>query len=141
MEEFIEGHEGFLDTLTIRGEVVHEFISHYYPNVLEAMRERWISPQIVSTNRIDAPGYAEVKLTGAQGDQGARHRHARPRTWSGSSGPRGSSSPRSAAARPGVGQWDVYNAGNDFDIYREWAMALVHGRIGPARLRAATPAA
>jgi hypothetical protein len=29
-----------------------------------------------------------------------------------------------------VGQWDVYNAGNEFDIYREWAMALVHGRVG-----------
>jgi carbamoylphosphate synthase large subunit len=61
IEEFIEGHEGFLDTLTIRGEVAHEFITHYYPNVLEAMRERWISPQMVTTNRIDAPGYAEVR--------------------------------------------------------------------------------
>ena len=26
------------------------------------MRERWISPQIISTNRVDAPGYAEVKV-------------------------------------------------------------------------------
>src|SRR5689334_339869 len=25
VEEFIEGHEGFFDTLTLRGEVVHEF--------------------------------------------------------------------------------------------------------------------
>ncbi|MGK5643656.1 hypothetical protein ACSNOK_36470, partial [Streptomyces sp. URMC 126] len=35
IEEFIEGHEGFYDTLTINGRVVHDFISHYYPNVLE----------------------------------------------------------------------------------------------------------
>ena len=61
IEEFIEGHEGFLDTLTIDGEVGHEFITHYYPNVLEAMRERWISPQMVATNRLDAPGYEDVR--------------------------------------------------------------------------------
>ena len=53
IEEFIEGHEGFYDTLTVGGRVVHEFICHYYPNVLEAMRTRWISPQIVVTNRND----------------------------------------------------------------------------------------
>ena len=42
IEEFVEGHEGFYDTLTVNGETGHEFISHYYPNVLEAMRARWI---------------------------------------------------------------------------------------------------
>jgi hypothetical protein len=25
--------------------------------------------------------------------------------------------------------WDLYAAGNDIDIYREWAHAVVHGRI------------
>ena len=40
--------------------VVHDFISHYYPNVLEAMRTRWITPQIVATNRMDAPAYGEL---------------------------------------------------------------------------------
>jgi len=61
VEEFIEGHEGYLDTLSINGEVSHEFITHYYPNVLVAMRERWISPQMITTNRIDAEGYTEVR--------------------------------------------------------------------------------
>jgi len=67
VEEFVEGHEGFYDTLTIGGEIVHDFISHYFPNVLEAMRTRWISPQIVATNRIHEPGYDEVKAMGARG--------------------------------------------------------------------------
>ena len=49
VEEFIEGHEGFIDTISIHGQVAHEFISHYYPGVLVAMRERWISPQIEPT--------------------------------------------------------------------------------------------
>jgi carbamoylphosphate synthase large subunit len=129
VEEFIEGHEGFLDTLTIRGEVVHEFISHYYPNVLEAMRERWISPQIVSTNRIDAPGYAEVKQLARKVIKalgiGSSATHME---WF--FGPKGLKFSEIGCRPPGVGQWDVYNAGNEFDIYREWAMALVHGRIG-----------
>ncbi len=129
VEEFIEGHEGFLDTLTIRGEVVHEFISHYYPNVLEAMRERWISPQIVSTNRVDAPGYNEVKLLARKVIKalgiGSSATHME---WF--FGPKGLKFSEIGCRPPGVGQWDVYNAGNDFDIYREWAMALVHGRIG-----------
>ena len=55
IEEFVEGHEGFYDTLAIGGRVACDFISHYYPNVLEAMRTRWISPQIVASNRITSP--------------------------------------------------------------------------------------
>ena len=54
VEEFVEGHEAFYDTLSIAGAPVHEFVSHYYPNVLEAMRTRWISPQFISTNCLRA---------------------------------------------------------------------------------------
>ena len=65
VEEFIEGHEGFYDTITIDGQVAMDFVSHYYPNVLEAMRTRWISPQFISTNRIDtAPEYGELREMG-----------------------------------------------------------------------------
>ncbi|MCA9636767.1 MAG: hypothetical protein KC420_12130, partial [Myxococcales bacterium] len=126
-EEFIEGHEGFYDTMTIGGEVAHEFISHYYPNVLDAMRNRWISPQIISTNRIDAPGYDSVKALGqavvtAMGiGTAATHME-----WF--YGPKGLKFSEIGARPPGVGQWDVYCAGNDLDLYIEWAHAIVHGR-------------
>ncbi len=126
VEEFIEGHEGFLDTLTIRGEVAHEFVSHYFPNVLEAMRERWISPQIVATNRIKAEGYDEVKLLArrviAALEIGTSATHME---WF--FGPKGLKFSEIGCRPPGVGQWDVYSAANDFDIYREWAMGIVHG--------------
>ena len=63
VEEFVEGHEGFYDTITIDGHVAHDWITHYYPNVLEAMRHRWISPQFITTNRIgDSSMYAEVPM-------------------------------------------------------------------------------
>ena len=126
VEEFIEGHEGFLDTLAIRGEVAHEFISHYYPNVLEAMRERWISPQIIATNRMNAEGYNEVKhmarrVIGALAiGTSATHME-----WF--FGPKGLKFSEIGCRPPGVGQWDVYCAANEFDIFREWAMAIVHG--------------
>ncbi len=126
IEEFVEGHEGFLDTLTINGRVGHEFISHYYPNVLVAMRERWISPQIVATNRINAPGYEEVKQLARKVIKilniGTSPTHME---WF--FGPKGLKFSEIGCRPPGVGQWDVYNAANEFDLYFEWAHALMHG--------------
>lgn len=128
VEEFIEGHEGFYDTISVNGEVVHEFVSHYYPNVLEAMRTRWISPQFIATNRLDsAADYDEVK------DMGRRVIRALGIGTSATHmewffGPKGLKFSEIGCRPPGVRAWDLYAAGNDMDIYREWAMAVVHGR-------------
>jgi formate-dependent phosphoribosylglycinamide formyltransferase (GAR transformylase) len=128
IEEFIEGHEGFYDTMSVNGEPVMEFVSHYYPNVLDAMRNRWISPYIVSTNRLDASGYDALKDLGRRVittmGLGTTATHME---WF--YGPKGLKFSEIGARPPGVGQWDVYAAGNDIDIYREWANAIVHGRI------------
>ena len=128
VEEFIEGHEGFYDTMSVNGVPVMEFVSHYYPNVLDAMRNRWISPYIVSTNRLDASGYDALKDLGRKVittmGLGTTATHME---WF--YGPKGLKFSEIGARPPGVGQWDVYAAGNDIDIYREWANAIVHGRI------------
>ncbi len=133
VEEFIEGHEGFYDTLTIGGRVVHDFATHYYPNVLEAMRTRWINPQFIVTNRIDsAVGYHELRGLGQKVVDGlgigtsATHME-----WF--SGPKGLKFSEIGCRPPGVRTWDLYNVANDVDLYREWAHAVVHGRPG-ARL-------
>ena len=126
-EEFIEGHEGFWDTITIGGRVAHEFVSHYYPGVLEAMRTRWISPQFITTNRVDAEGYDEVKVMGRKVlDALGIGTAATHMEWF--YGPKGLKFSEIGCRPPGVRSWDLYAAGNDFDIYREWAMAVVHGR-------------
>jgi carbamoylphosphate synthase large subunit len=128
IEEFIEGHEGFIDTVTVNGEVGHEFITHYYPNVLEAMRKRWISPQMIATNRIDAPGYEEVRAMTRNVikilDIGTSATHME---WF--FGPKGLKFSEIGCRPPGVGQWDVYNAANEFDLYFEWASALAQGKV------------
>jgi len=128
VEEFVEGHEAFYDTLTIDGRVVHDFVTHYYPNVLEAMRTRWISPQFITTNRIDsAPHYAEVRALGARAIQllgiGTSATHME---WF--FGPKGLRFSEIACRPPGVGAWDLYCMANEIDLYHDWAMAVVHGR-------------
>jgi formate-dependent phosphoribosylglycinamide formyltransferase (GAR transformylase) len=127
VEEFVEGHEGFYDTITIGGQVALDFVSHYYPNVLEAMRTRWISPQFISTNRVDtAPEYGELRDMGrrviAALGIGTSATHME---WF--FGPKGLRFSEIGCRPPGVGAWDLYSAGNDMDIYREWANAIVHG--------------
>ena len=128
IEEFIEGHEGFYDTLAVQGEIGHEFISHYYPNVLEAMRSRWVSPQIISTNRLNDPGYDEIKAMGKKViDALGLHTSATHMEWF--LGPKGLRFSEIGCRPPGVGQWESYCAGNEFDLYREWAMAVCHHKI------------
>jgi formate-dependent phosphoribosylglycinamide formyltransferase (GAR transformylase) len=129
VEEFVEGHEGFYDTVSIDGNASLDFVSHYYPNVLEAMRTRWISPQFVSTNRVDtAPDYQELREMGARVNAalgiGTSATHME---WF--FGPKGLRFSEIGCRPPGVGAWDLYSAGNDIDIYREWANAVVHGHI------------
>lgn len=135
VEEFIEGHEGFYDTITVNGEVVFEFITHYYPNVLEAMRHRWISPQFLTTNRIDAvEDYAEVKDMGRKAIKalniGSSATHME---WF--FGPKGLKFSEIGCRPPGVKAWDLYNVANDMDLYYQWALAVTHGQTNGSASR------
>jgi carbamoylphosphate synthase large subunit len=135
VEEFVEGHEGFYDTITINGQVALDFVSHYYPNVLEAMRTRWISPQFISTNRIDnAPEYAQLREMGRRVNAalgiGTSATHME---WF--FGPKGLKFSEIGCRPPGVGAWDLYSAGNEIDVYGEWANAITRGETGSAPSR------
>lgn len=126
VEEFIEGHEGFYDTLTINGQIGHEFVTHYYPRVLTAMRERSVSPMFIATNRVDMDGYDEVKKLGRQVISalglGTSATHME---WF--FGPKGLKFSEIGCRPPGVGAWDLYCAANEMDVYREWAAAIALG--------------
>ncbi|MFO1052168.1 MAG: ATPase [Planctomycetota bacterium] len=127
LEEFIEGHEGFWDTITVGGRVLHEFASHYYPNVLEAMRTRWISPQIVCTNRVDGDGYRELREMGRK-VLGVLGIDTSPTHMEWFFGPKGLKFSEIGCRPPGVGVWDLYCAANEIDVYVEWAKAIVSGQ-------------
>ncbi len=132
VEEFVEGHEGFFDTLSIDGEIAHHFITHYYPNVLEAMRTRWISPQFIATNRLAAESYEDVRELGKKVidalEIGTSATHME---WF--FGPKGLKFSEIGCRPPGVGAWDLYCAAHEMDVYKEWAMTIVHGRTSQKR--------
>jgi hypothetical protein len=129
VEEFVEGHEGFYDTLSVHGEPRLDFVSHYFPNVLEAMRTRWISPQFIATNRVDRePDYQQLRDLGRRVNEalgiGTTATHME---WF--FGPKGLKFSEIGCRPPGVGAWDLYSAGNEIDIYKAWADAIVHENV------------
>jgi hypothetical protein len=82
---------------------------------------------MVTTNRIESPGYGELREMASRVIEilniGTSATHME---WF--AGPKGLKFSEIGCRPPGVGQWDVYNAANDFDLYFEWACAIVHGR-------------
>ncbi|MEO0481053.1 MAG: ATP-grasp domain-containing protein [Planctomycetota bacterium] len=134
VEEWVEGHEGFYDTLCYEGEVVHDFVSHYYPNVLEAMRTRWISPQIVTSNRVSDSQYDEVRDMGKRVIEALGIETA-PTHMEWFFGPKGLKFSEIGCRPPGVGTWDLYSAANEFDLYQEWAKAVcgIRTEMQPSR--------
>jgi hypothetical protein len=128
VEEFIEGHEGFYDTLSIDGEPRLEFISHYYPSVLEALSNRAVAPQIAATNRVDLPSYKELRDLGRRVIEtlglGTSASHME---WF--FGPKGLKVSEIGARPPGERIWDLYCVGNDLDLYASWAGAVAKGRV------------
>jgi carbamoylphosphate synthase large subunit len=129
VEEFVEGHEGFYDTVSVNGYAAIDFVSHYYPNVLEAMRTRWISPQFIATNRIDSIGdYQQLREMGQRVNE-ALGIGTSPTHMEWFFGPKGLRFSEIGCRPPGVGAWDLYSAANDLDVYRQWADAIVHGQV------------
>jgi len=124
VEEYLEGHEGFHDTLCAGGQVVHEFMSHYYPNVLDAMRDRRFSPKFLTTNRLDAPAYQEVAEMGRAVirclgiETSATHME-----WF--FGPKGLKFSEIGCRPAGVDAWEVYCAAHEMDLYLDWGRAIV----------------
>ena len=124
VEEFIEGHEGFFDTIVDGDGVRHDFAAHYFPGCLAAAQDRRISPQIAVTNRIEQDGYKELLAMGRRVVDllGLRHT-ATHMEWF--FGPKGLTFSEIGARPAGERIWDMYRVGNDFDVYREWALAIL----------------
>lgn len=128
LEEFVTGHEGFYDTVTVNGRVVMDFVSHYYPNVLPAMRDPHTHAMILATNRADLASYGELRDLGQTVirelgiETSATHME-----WF--YGPKGLKFSEIGARPPGVNFWDVYSAANELDVYTEWARAVCWGDV------------
>jgi biotin carboxylase len=124
VEEFIEGHEGFYDTITDDTGIRHDFAAHYYPGCLAANQDRRIAPQIAVTNRIDEQGYEELRQVGRRTIEIlGLHGTATHMEWF--FGPKGLKFSEIGARPAGEKIWDMYSRGNEFDVYAEWARAVI----------------
>ncbi|MCA9492146.1 MAG: hypothetical protein KC621_19570, partial [Myxococcales bacterium] len=103
-------------------------------NVLEAMRTRDCSPIVMITNRMDAPGYTDLKVFGRK-VVSALGLVTTPTHMEWFYGPKGLFFSEIGARPPGVRVWDLYCAANEFDLYVEWAKAVVHGEADPRPTR------
>ena len=94
------------------------------------MRSRDVNPYLVVTNRLDAPGYQELRQFGRNIVKvmgiGTSATHME---WF--FGPKGLTFSEIGARPPGVSVWDLYAAAGGFDIYEAWANAVCHGTLPP----------
>src|SRR3984893_13673344 len=91
------------------------------------MGARWSSPHFIAPSRCDSPAtYAEVRAMGRRVIEalgiGTSATHME---WF--FGPKGLRFSEIGCRPPGVGAGDLYSAGNEIDLYRAWADAIVHG--------------
>jgi biotin carboxylase len=134
-EEFIAGDEYTYETLCIDGRPVLESSCLYLPNALDARRNEWISPIIISVRdlgRADVRPGVELgrKVLEALGmGTGCTHMEWYRR-------PNGEAVFGEVACRPpGANMVDLMNYTLDVDLFREWARVACHGQYGASTER------
>lgn len=129
LEEMIEGDEYTYETLSVGGVPLYESATRYYPNVLEARKNEWISPIILTLrDREHAPashGVAMGRRALAALGMGTGLTHME---WFLSK----AGEPvfgEIACRAPGANMVDLMNYAGDADLFVEWARAVVHGEV------------
>lgn len=129
VEEFIDGEELTYETLCVDGRILYESVCRYEPVVLVARRNEWISPIIQALRSADEPGEAAGVALGRAAVRalsmgtGLTHmewfRKADGTTIFG----------EIACRPPGANMVDLMNYADDRDLYLDWALAVVHGKL------------
>ncbi len=121
-EEFLKGREYCFDTITVKGKVLFENVSRYYPGPLEVTENPWIQWSVVQprslTDLEDARllGRKCIKVLGLA--TGFTHMEWFRRED-------GSLAIGEIAARPpGANFVEMMGFGHDADMYRAWARAV-----------------
>jgi len=66
IEEFIQGDEYSLETISIRGHAVWHSLTHYYPNPLDVVRNKWIQWCVVSPREVHDAKYDDIRAAGTK---------------------------------------------------------------------------
>ncbi|MEC7520644.1 MAG: hypothetical protein VYE22_12295 [Myxococcota bacterium] len=129
VEELIEGDELTYETLCVDGAPVLEGCCRYYPNVLDARKNEWISPIILSLRDLASEETARGVALGRRAldalGMGTGFTHMEWfRTAAGEA-----VFGEIACRAPGANMVDLMNYAGDVDLFVEWARAVVHGRV------------
>jgi formate-dependent phosphoribosylglycinamide formyltransferase (GAR transformylase) len=129
VEELISGDEYTYETICVGGVPVYESCTRYYPNVLEARKQEWISPIILTLRDRKSPPISEAIAMGRKAikalGMGTGFTHME---WFRSES--GEIVFGEIACRaPGANMVDLMNYAGDVDLFVEWARAVVEGRV------------
>ena len=127
IEEFILGDEYSLETISIGGKSVWHSITHYYPNPLEVVRNKWIQWCVVSPREVDDERYDDIREAGSRAlevlgmDTGLSHMEWFRRKD-------GSIAISEVAARPPGAQITTLNSrAHDIDFVKAWTEVMIFG--------------
>lgn len=122
-EEFLKGREYCFDTITVKGKVLFENVSRYYPGPLEVIENPWIQwavvqPQKLTPDLDDARALGRKAIAALGLTTGFTHMEWFRRDD-------GSLAIGEIAARPpGANFVEMMGFGHDADMYRAWARAI-----------------
>ncbi|MFM8980451.1 MAG: acetyl-CoA carboxylase biotin carboxylase subunit family protein [Planctomycetia bacterium] len=125
LEEFVQGEEHSLDTVSLDGRALWHSISRYRPTPLEVLREPWIQWCVQVPREVDDPRYDDIRAAGVAAlrtlgmGSGVTHMEWFRR-------PDGSLAISEVAARPPGAQFcSLISYAHDTDFYATWARAVV----------------
>ena len=127
VEEYIVGEEYTFDTVCAGGHILYENIAWYRPKPIVGRNTEWISMQTINLRNPDRPELAAGRELGQRVIEtlgfrtGFTHME-----WFLT--PSGEAVFGEIGGRPPGGRSvDLMNFSNDFDIYKGWAEAVIHG--------------
>lgn len=135
LEEFIQGEEHSLDTISVNGKALWHSITRYLPSPLEVLRNPWMQWRVITPREIDVPEYDDIRRVGEQAlsalgmESNISHMEWFRR-------PDGRVAVGEVGARPpGSRIFTALNWANDYDMYDAWIRLLTLNEFTPPRER------
>ena len=131
LEEFVQGEEHSLDTISVNGKPVWHSITRYLPSPLEVLRNPWMQWRIITPREIDIPEYDDIRRVGEQALSALGMESNMSHTeWF--RRPDGRIAVGEVGARPpGSRIFTALNWANDYDMYNAWIRLMTLNQFTP----------
>jgi len=140
-EEFLQGSEHSLETVSVNGRAVWHSLTRYAPTPLEVLENPWIQWTVLLPREVDDAAYADIRRVGARAldalgmTTGVSHCEWFRR-------PDGTLAISEIAARPpGANMTTMISRANDSDFVGAWVRLMIHGSFTPPQRKYAVGAA